>query len=245
MEGYCWWIERMRTTLALCDIVRIDHFRGFESYWEIPADSKTAVNGHWKKGPGAAFFSALTKSLKKKNDKGTGKLSIIAEDLGIITPEVTALRESIGLPGMRILQFAFDGHTDNLYLPHNFEINTVVYTGTHDNDTTCGWWSNLTSQDKDYVRRYLGISGESIQWDMIRVASVSVAALAIIPMQDVLGLDSTHRMNQPSQAEGSWEWRFGWDQVASWHAERLAELARLHGRIPKRFETHQPAENTN
>ncbi len=242
-EGYHWWIERMRATLIQCDIVRIDHFRGFESYWEIPAGSKSAINGQWKKGPGAAVFTALSKALDKQ--QRNGQLKIIAEDLGILTPRVTALRESIGLPGMRILQFAFDGHIDNLYLPHNFEANTVVYTGTHDNDTTCGWWNALAAHEKDYVRRYLGISGESIQWDLIRTASASVAALSIIPMQDILGLDSAHRMNQPCLAEGSWEWRFSWDQVAPWHAERLAELTRLHGRIPKRTDTQAPETQTN
>jgi 4-alpha-glucanotransferase len=233
-QGYDWWVERMRTTLALCDIVRIDHFRGFESYWEIPVDAETAVHGQWKKGPGAAFFSALSKALGKRQDRGPGALKIIAEDLGIITPEVTALREKIGLPGMRILQFAFDGHADNLYLPHNFEPNAVVYTGTHDNDTTLGWWNSLAAHDQDYVRRYLGVSGSSIQWDMIRAASVSVAVFSIIPMQDVLGLDSAHRMNRPNVGEGSWEWRFNWSQVAPWHAEQLAELARLHGRVHRR-----------
>ena len=233
-EGYRWWIERVRTTLALCDRVRIDHFRGFESYWEIPAGSPTAINGHWKKGPGAAVFNALSKALDKRRGQTPSALRVIAEDLGIITPEVRALREELGLPGMRILQFAFDGHTDNLYLPHNFESNTVVYTGTHDNDTTVGWWNTLTAHDQDYVRRYLGLSGNEIHWDLIRTASASVAALSIIPMQDILGLDSTNRMNQPTLAEGAWEWRFNWGQVAPWHAERLSELTRLHGRIPLR-----------
>jgi len=233
-EAYRWWIARMRAALEQCDIVRIDHFRGFESYWEIPAGAPTAVTGQWQAGPGAALFEAVRKALGKRQGTGQSGLRIIAEDLGIITPEVTALRKAIGLPGMRILQFAFDGHTDNLYLPHNFEANTVVYTGTHDNDTSCGWWKSLAAHEQDYVRRYLGISGESIEWDLIRVASVSVATLSIIPMQDVLGLDSAARMNQPGQAEGSWEWRFSWSQVAPWHAERLAELARLHGRIPRR-----------
>jgi 4-alpha-glucanotransferase len=238
-EGYRWWIERMRGTLALCDIVRIDHFRGFESYWEIPASARTAVKGQWQTGPGAALFTALSKALDARQGKSQVMHRIIAEDLGIITPEVTALRDEIGLPGMRILQFAFDGHSDNLYLPHNFEANTVVYTGTHDNDTTCGWWAALAPREQDYIRRYLGVGGESIQWDMIRVASVSVAARSIIPMQDVLGLDSSCRMNRPGIAEGSWEWRFSWQLVAPWHAERLAELTRLHGRIPRRrSDTH-------
>lgn len=229
-QGYRWWIERMRETLARCDIVRIDHFRGFESYWEIPADAKTAVDGRWLPGPGAALFTALRDALSPAG----GKLPIIAEDLGIITPPVRALREAVGLPGMRVLQFAFDGHADNPYLPHNYEADTVVYTGTHDNDTSWGWWNALTADDQDKVRRYLGISGEFTEWDLIRAASSSVAALAIIPMPDVLGLGSESRMNQPGLAEGSWEWRFCWHQVAPWHADRLAELTRLYGRLPRR-----------
>ena len=242
-ESYRWWIGRIRKALALCDIVRIDHFRGFESYWEIPADAETAINGQWKAGPGTALFTALQKALDIAQENKSA-VRIIAEDLGIITPEVTALREAIGLPGMRILQFAFDGHADNLYLPHNFEANTVVYTGTHDNDTSCGWWNSLAPHEQDYIRRYLGISGDSIHWDLIRAASSSVAMLSIIPMQDVLGLDSTHRMNKPGLAEGSWEWRFNWNQVAPWHAERLAELTRLHGRIPRRrSDTHASPAN--
>jgi 4-alpha-glucanotransferase len=241
-QGYRWWVERVRRTLALCDFVRIDHFRGFESYWEIPADAKTAVNGQWKAGPAAALFTALTQALAA--GQGRAGLRIIAEDLGIITAKVSALRESVGLPGMRVLQFAFDGHADNLYLPHNYEANTVVYTGTHDNDTTWGWWTALAANDKDYVRRYLGISGEFSEWDLIRAASSSVASLSIIPMQDVLGLDSESRMNQPGLAEGSWEWRFSWHQVAPWHAERLAELTRLHGRTPRRrSDRHAPEDH--
>ena len=231
-DSYHWWAARIRSTLSLCDIIRIDHFRGFESYWEIPAKSETAINGTWKAGPGKAFFDAMQKALGKPINTGIGTPSIIAEDLGIITREVTALRDAVGLPGMRIMQFAFDGKSDNLYLPHNFEANTVVYTGTHDNDTSVGWWRSLSGQDQDYVRKYLGISGESIHWDLIHAASASVATISIGPMQDVLGLDSSHRMNQPGQATGYWEWRFNWNQVESWHADRLAELARLHGRSP-------------
>ena len=233
-EGYRWWIERIRTTLSLCDSVRIDHFRGFESYWEIPADARTAIEGRWQKGPGIDLFDALINALGRDDVIDTSLPRIIAEDLGIITPEVTALREAIGLPGMRILQFAFDGHSDNLYLPHSFDSNTVVYTGTHDNDTSVGWWHALSDHDQDYVRRYLGISGEEIHWDLIRTASASVAALAVIPMQDVLGLDASHRMNQPSLAEGAWEWRFHWGQVAAWHADRLSSLTHLYGRAPRR-----------
>lgn len=222
-DGYRWWIARMRLRMTLYDRIRIDHFRGFESYWEIPADAKTAIEGCWRPGPEAALFDAMCKQL--------GKLPLIAEDLGIITPEVTALRKELGLPGMRVLQFAFDHNPNNAYLPHNFEVDTVVYTGTHDNDTSRGWWLSLPEHERDYVRRYLSVDGNWIHWDLIRTASASVAAFAIFPLQDVLGLDSAHRMNRPGEATGSWEWRFGWDQVAPWHAERLAELTQLYGRV--------------
>ena len=228
-NGYRWWIARMRAALSQCDIVRIDHFRGFESYWEIPADAETAVNGRWQAGPGIALFDAMQQAgLFEGNNDGAPK--IIAEDLGILTPEVVALRQTIGLPGMRILQFAFDGHSDNSYLPHNFEPNTVVYTGTHDNDTSIGWWHSLDAHQQDYVRRYLDTDGTAIHWALIRAASASVASISIAPMQDVLGLDTPCRMNQPGQGRGNWEWRFQWQQVEPWHAGRLADLARLHGR---------------
>ena len=232
-QGYHWWAARMRQTLSTCNIVRIDHFRGFDSYWEIPGDAETAIDGCWRSGPGAALFVALDEIL----GVAPGELPVIAEDLGDITPAVTAMRKAIGLPGMRILQFAFDGHADNHYLPHNFAVNTVVYTGTHDNDTTCGWWETLGAQRRDDVRRYLGMASQQIQWELmeihwelIRAASASVAAQSIVPMQDVLGLDSSQRMNRPGEGEGAWEWRFVWDQVRPWHAERLAELTRIYGR---------------
>jgi 4-alpha-glucanotransferase len=184
------------------------------------------------------LFDALQKAL----DPAAKGLPIIAEDLGEITPQVEALRAAIGLPGMRILQFAFDGQSDNLYLPHNFEPNTVVYTGTHDNDTSRGWWATLAPQARDYICRYLGLRDgvseavdaiDAIHWVLIRAASASVASLSIIPLQDVLGLDANSRMNQPGEAEGYWAWRFSWNQVAAWHAERLGELCQLHGRLPK------------
>ncbi len=228
-QGYRWWVERMRQTMKLCDVVRIDHFRGFESFWEIPAAAATAIDGVWRPGPGEAVFAAMRRELSDAH----GRLRIIAEDLGIITPEVNALRQAIGLPGMRILQFAFDGDAKNPYLPHNYDANTVVYTGTHDNDTTRGWWEALGHPEQDYVRAYLGVgdeTGEEMHWHLIRLACSSVAALCVIPMQDVLGLDSTHRMNEPGVSEGSWEWRFTWKQVAAEHARRLAELMRLYGR---------------
>ncbi len=228
-EDYRWWVERMRQTMKLCDIVRIDHFRGFESFWEIPAGAETAIDGKWRPGPGEAVFTAMRRELGDAD----GRLRIIAEDLGIITPEVNALRQAIGLPGMRILHFAFDGSASNPYLPHNHEADTVVYTGTHDNDTTVGWWHALKHAERDHVLSYLGLgkeAGDKIHWHLIRLAYASVAAFCIIPMQDVLGLDSSHRMNQPSVGEGSWEWRFSWKWVDASHARRLAEFARLYGR---------------
>ncbi|MCM8595394.1 4-alpha-glucanotransferase [Accumulibacter sp.] len=228
-EDYRWWVERMRQTMKLCDLVRIDHFRGFESFWEIPAEAETAIDGRWQPGPGIAVFDAMRREL----GDAQGPLRIIAEDLGIITPEVNALREAIGLPGMRILQFAFDGSPANPYLPHNYDAHTVVYTGTHDNDTTRGWWESLSHGEQAYVRAYLGVGDEDdegIHWTLIRLACASVAATCVIPLQDVLGLDSAHRMNDPRLGEGSWEWRFDWRQVEPWHARRLDEFARLYGR---------------
>lgn len=221
-EGYAWWIERMRRTVALVDIVRIDHFRGFADYWAIPADEATAVNGSWRPGPGAKLFHAIRAAL--------GGLPIIAEDLGIITPEVTALREQFGLPGMRILQFAFGGAADNAFLPHNYQPNTVVYGGTHDNDTAIGWFAAATAHERAFVCGYLGVDGSEINWDLIRAASQSVADLAIHTFQDVLGLDGAHRMNLPGKPEGYWEWRFDWEQVEPRHAARLYEVSAVHGR---------------
>lgn len=221
-EGYRWWIERMRHTLTMCDTVRIDHFRGFEAFWEIPADALTSAEGNWKPGPGAAVFDAMRAEL--------GELSVIAEDLGVITVEVNELRKSQRFPGMRILQFAFENQPTNPYLPHNYDQDTVVYTGTHDNDTTAGWWRSIGKVEQDYARRYMSINGDWIHWDLIRIASASTAAYAIFPMQDVLGLGTEHRMNFPGEGEGCWEWRFNWGQVEDWHASRLAELTHLYGR---------------
>jgi 4-alpha-glucanotransferase len=227
-ERYRWWIARLRHTLHLYDRVRIDHFRGFEAYWEIPADAETAMEGRWQPGPGADLFVALRESMAGSG--ATLPRKIIAEDLGVITPAVTQLRESLGLPGMRVLQFAFDGKPDNPYLPHNFEVNTVVYTGTHDNDTTQGWWRSLPEHERDLVRQYFALTSDAdIHWTLIRAAFASVAALAIVPFQDVLGLGTEHRMNRPGVG-GAWEWRFSWDLVAPWHAERLASLGSLYGR---------------
>ena len=221
-EGYAWWVQRIRRTFELVDIVRIDHFRGFAGYWEIPASEATAVKGRWLPGPGDALFKAIAKAL--------GPLPIIAEDLGVITPDVVALRRKFAFPGMRILQFAFDGGSGNAYLPHNHDVDSVVYTGTHDNDTTIGWWASLSDAQRARVRDYLGTDGGEIHWDLIRAASASVADTVVHPMQDVLGLGGEHRMNLPGKGEGYWEWRFDWTQVRPEHAQRLEHLTRLFRR---------------
>ncbi len=221
-EGYAWWTERIRRTFELVDIVRIDHFRGFAHYWEIPASEPTAVKGRWRAGPGAALFKAIAKAL--------GPLPIIAEDLGLITPDVTALRKRFAFPGMRILHFAFGDDHKNIYLPHHHEPDSVVYTGTHDNDTTLGWWASAGDHERAQALAYLASDGTEIHWDLIRAACASVADTAIIPLQDVLGLGGEHRMNLPGRGEGYWEWRFEWAQVQHEQGQRLKALCRLYGR---------------
>ncbi len=220
-DGYRWWIERVRRQLHLADLVRIDHFRGFVDYWEIPADEPTAIKGCWRLGPGMALFDALEHAL--------GDLPIIAEDLGIITPEVNALRERTGFPGMRVLQFAFSGDAGNAFLPHNFEPNTVVYTGTHDNDTAPGWWASCSAYERAFAAHYLGVDGHEAHWAMVRAASFSVARLSLCQFQDVLGLGSPHRMNTPGTL-GCWTWRFSWDWVGPDLAQRLANITAASGR---------------
>jgi 4-alpha-glucanotransferase len=221
-DGYAWWVERVRRTFELVDIVRIDHFRGFAGYWEIPASEPTAMNGRWLPGPGEALFKAINKAL--------GPMPIIAEDLGVITPDVEALRKKFGLPGMRILQFAFNGDATDRFLPHNHEPDTVVYTGTHDNDTVAGWWASATDHERHYARGYLHTDGHDMPWTFIRAAMASVADTCVHPLQDVLALPTECRMNYPGQESGWWGWRFQWAQVQPWHAQRLAELGRLYGR---------------
>ncbi len=223
-DGYAWWVERIRRTFELVDIVRIDHFRGFAGFWEIPASEPTAIEGEWKPGPGAALFTAISQAL--------GPVPIIAEDLGVITPDVHALRKQFNFPGMRILQFAFAGDASDRFLPHNHERDTVVYTGTHDNDTSTGWWATATDHERHMVRGYLATDGHDMAWTLIRAAQASVADTAVLPMQDVLALPTEARMNYPGQESGWWGWRFQWAQVQPWHAGRLAELGRLYGRAP-------------
>jgi 4-alpha-glucanotransferase len=227
-EGYAWWIERIRSTFELVDIVRIDHFRGFAGYWEIPAHHPTAEHGQWKPGPGPALFRAVVNAL--------GELPIIAEDLGFITPDVEALRREFAFPGMRILQFAW-GEKDpgeTRFLPHHHAADTVVYTGTHDNDTTWGWWNSLPEDGRNHLREYLACDARQVHWDLIRAASASVADLAVHPMQDVMGLDDRHRMNLPGTPTGNWGWRFRWEQVPGDAAARLRRMAELYDRLPGR-----------
>jgi 4-alpha-glucanotransferase len=225
-EGYAWWIERVRSIFELVDIVRIDHFRGFAAHWEIPASDPTAVNGRWVPGPGPALFEAISAAL--------GPLKIIAEDLGVITPDVDALRMQFAFPGMRILQFAFGSErasrSANNYLPHNHARDSVVYTGTHDNDTTQGWWAQISEAERQHVRDYLAIDGRDIHWSLIRAACASVADTAIHPLQDVLGLGSEARMNFPGHASGYWQWRFSWAQLQDWHSQLLLQLCQLYSR---------------
>lgn len=220
--GFQWWIDRMQTQIEQFDILRIDHFRGLEAAWEIPANEPTAQTGEWVKAPGAALLDAIMTKL--------GNVSLVAEDLGIITPEVEALRDEFNLPGMKILQFAFGGNADNPYLPDNYEKNCVVYTGTHDNDTTRGWAEKLNATDKAYISDYLGNPSVSLHCALIQAALGSVANLAVIPMQDILELGSEHRMNIPGTTEGNWKWRFQWYQLAPERAGRLAYLVKLFNR---------------
>jgi 4-alpha-glucanotransferase len=231
-DGFRWWIERLRTTFERFDAVRIDHFRGFESAWEIPASEETAIHGRWVPGPGERLFAALEAEL--------GELPIVVEDLGIITGEVRALRDRLGYPGMAVLQFAFEGGDDNPYLPRNQVENSVVFTGTHDNDTTLGWWESLPEWHRHNVRVELGIDGSDIVDDLIRAAYRSPARTAIIPMQDVLKLGSEARMNRPAVLEGNWEWRFEWAQLPPGRAAWLRDLAAATGRLPAALEDSTP-----
>jgi 4-alpha-glucanotransferase len=220
-ERYAWWIRRMRAALRVCDRIRLDHFRGYMQYWAVPAGRPTAEVGQWVSGPGEDLFECLRDAL--------GGLPFIAEDLGVITEDVASLRERLGLPGMRILQFAFDGGEDNSFLPHNFEPRTVVYTGTHDNDTTLGWYLSLTDAQRVVVDGYR--EGGDIAWDFIRMAWASVAQTAICPLQDVLGLGTEGRMNFPGRPSGNWGWRFGAEILTPELAARLRDLTGRYGRL--------------
>jgi 4-alpha-glucanotransferase len=232
--GYVWWIRRMRAAFLMFDSVRLDHFRGFEAYWEVPGDAVTAEKGVWAKGPGADLFIAIEQAL--------GKLPIVAENLGLITPEVEALRAQFDFPGMSILQFAFGGDGQATeFKPHNFPRDRVVYTGTHDNDTTMGWWnstgladstrtSDEVQKEKTYALQYLGTDGREMNWTLMRVALASVANTVLIPMQDILGTGSDTRMNKPGSQSGNWAFRFSWDQVAPDTSQRLRTMVSVYDR---------------
>jgi 4-alpha-glucanotransferase len=234
-DGFKWWIERVRAALQIVDIVRIDHFRGFAACWEIPGGDKTAERGRWVDSPGRELFTAIRKAL--------GDLPIIAEDLGVITPDVEKLRDDFNFPGMRILQFAFSSDTRNIDLPHNYHRNIAVYTGTHDNDTTVGWFNSVAgagstrtakqiNTERELCMKYLGTSGKEIHWDFIRAVLASVADTAVVPLQDLLGLGTEARMNLPNSTEGNWKWRFLRNALTEMHSERLRELTETYGRMP-------------
>ena len=220
--NYTWWMDRFKTQFLLSDIVRIDHFRGLESYWEIPADSETALNGKWVDGPKDDFFETLIQSFGEEPP-------IIAEDLGIITDEVRALRDKFGLPGMKILQFAFEDDDSN-YLPYNQPYNCVCYTGTHDNDTTTGWYASASEKARDKVRRYMNTDGSQISWDFIRTCFGTPARFALIPIQDLFCQGSEYRMNTPGKAEGNWAYRVKKELLTSDVAKRLYDVTKLYGR---------------
>lgn len=221
--GYAWWIERVRAALKLVDILRVDHFRGFAGYWEVPAGNETAEFGRWVPGPGESLFAAIRAAL--------GGLPIIAEDLGEITQDVIELRDHLDLPGMKVLQFAFSGDPDHAFLPHNYPINCVAYTGTHDNDTSIGWYTTASDQERDFCRRYLARPCNEASWDMIRAVWSSVAVMTLAPLQDFLSLGSSARMNQPGRPSGNWNWRMDADIYHDEHlARRLWENNFLYGR---------------
>lgn len=223
-QGYKWWIARIKTQLTQVDYLRIDHFRGFEAYWAVPADEETAINGKWKPGPKDDLFHAIQKELGED-------LPIFAEDLGIITPEVEELRDRFHFPGMKVLQFGFEAWPHDSFYPHNFKsTNCICYTGTHDNDTTKGWYEKAKEEARDRVRRYLNCDGGNVSWDFIRLAMSSVAKYAIFPMQDVLSLGSESRMNMPGVLGGNWAWRFETKDLQEWQAIELKKMTELFNR---------------
>ena len=225
-RGFDWWISRFRATLNLVDIIRLDHFRGFAAYWEVPAEEETAINGRWVTAPGARLFATVKREM--------GDLPIIAEDLGVITPDVEELRDRLGLPGMKVLHFAFgSSDPDDPYLPHNYVPRCVVYTGTHDNDTTLGWWRSLADWERTRIQTYIARDGHDICWDMIRIAFASVAETAIVPLQDILCLGSEARMNTPGMAGGNWSWRYTPEQIDNQARTRLRTITAIYGRAPR------------
>lgn len=223
-DGFQWWVQRCRHELKRFDLLRIDHFRGFEAYWKIPVECETAVDGFWEKASGAELFSVLCEEFPD--------CPFVAEDLGIITDEVTALRKQFGLPGMAVLQFAFDGHDDNPHLPENYDCLTVAYTGTHDNDTSLGWLQSLDEYSRQHVAKHIDIEGRDFPWPMIRAVMESRAFMAIVPLQDIMMLDSAHRMNKPGTTEGNWQWHFEWPMLSQTLCVKLLHVTRHSGRCP-------------
>jgi 4-alpha-glucanotransferase len=223
-SGYAWWLERFRSVLNFVDVVRLDHFRGFAGYYEIPYGAPTAETGQWMTGPGEHFFTTVSREL---SGSGNGTLPIIAEDLGVITPDVVELRDGFNLPGMKILQFGFSG-ADNPFLPHNYPANCVAYTGTHDNDTALGWLDSAPKDERKFAFRYLNSDGSDFAWDLIRSVWASVAVYAVAPMQDLLSLETEARMNYPSRLGGNWEWRMKEEDMSPALAERLHEFNELY-----------------
>lgn len=223
--NYIWWIDRIQATLALFDLIRLDHFRGFVGYWEIPASLPTAEHGRWVPGPGADFLTKVSNAL--------GSLPIIAEDLGEITPDVLKLRDQFNLPGMKILQFSFASDPDDKFLPHNYPVNCIAYTGTHDNDTTIGWYQTIPEVERDFCRRYLACDSSGIPWEMIRAVWQSVARIAIAPLQDFLSLDTHARMNFPGKMGGNWSWRMPASGLTDDLIDRIHEINWLYSRLPE------------
>jgi 4-alpha-glucanotransferase len=221
-RGYAWWVARIKSMLATVDIVRIDHFRGFAAAWVVPAEADSAAGGHWELAPGGEVFAAIQREL--------GDVPVLVEDLGVITPDVIALRHVLGFPGMNVLQFAFENDPQNVYLPHNYRRNSVVYTATHDNQTTVGWFHSRPEPERAAIQAYLGREGNDIAWDLIRVALSSVANTAIFPMQDILRLGDEARLNVPGQPVGNWGWRYLPHQLDPGLAEGLRQLTRIYGR---------------
>lgn len=234
--GYQWWIKRIQLLLGVVDIIRMDHFRGFAGYWEVPGKAKTAENGRWVPAPGMDFFKNMRRSL--------GDLPIIAEDLGVITPDVVKLRDTFGLPGMKIFQFGFGSGPDAPFLPHHYPENCIVYTGTHDNDTARGWYERVPESEREFFRRYLSSSGENIAWDMIRGSWASVAVFALAPMQDLLNLGNAARMNYPGNPSGNWTWRMLPGAMTKTLSKRLAELNYLYSRMNTKLNPKESEEQS-
>ena len=230
-NDYQWWVDRIRVMLDTVDIVRIDHFRGFAAAWVVPANADSAVSGHWERSPGGDVFATIQREL--------GDVPIIIEDLGVITPDVVSLREALGFPGMKVLQFAFENDPANMYLPHNYDAHSVVYSATHDNQTSVGWFHSRGEEERRAVQAYLGRDGSDIAWELIRTALASISNTAIVPMQDVLRLGDEARMNIPGQAAGNWSWRMTWDQMDRGLAYGLRELTMIYGRSGM-HERHEP-----